>query len=139
MCFFLTVPRRFLLQLFFVHLWIHIWPYFPICLVPGRGRGGRGGRGVGKALLRDFVLFSGYLHLYVWCWHSTNVNITQITRIYSNHRIYRMISDRQVCANSVDPDETSQNATSHQVLHCLPFIQRFLDITSGRKLFLFKF
>ena len=28
--------------------------------------------------------------------------------------------------NSVDPDETPQNAASHQGLHCLPFIHQFL-------------
>ena len=37
--------------------------------------------------------------------------------------IYRMFSDRQARANSVDPDETPQNAASHQGLYCLPLIQ----------------
>ena len=46
---------------------------------------------------------------------------------------------RQAWANSVDPDETPQNAASHQDLHCFPLIQLFLDITLGSKLYLFKF
>ena len=46
-----------------------------------------------------------------------------------------MYSDRQACANSVDPDD----AASHQGLHCLPLIQQFLDTTSGSKLYWFKF
>ena len=50
-----------------------------------------------------------------------------------------MYSDRQAWANSVDPDETPQNAASHQNLHCLPLIQQFLDTPSGSKLYLFKF
>ena len=45
---------------------------------------------------------------------------------------------RYACANSVDPDETPQNATSHQGLHCLPFIQ-LLDTTLGITLYLFRF
>ena len=50
-----------------------------------------------------------------------------------------MYSDRQASANTVDPDETPQNAASHQGLHCLPLIQQVLDTTSGSKLYLFKF
>ena len=50
-----------------------------------------------------------------------------------------MYSDREAWGNSVDPDETLQNAESHQGLHCLPFIQQFLDKTSPSKLYLFKF
>ena len=41
-------------------------------------------------------------------------------------------------ANSVELDETPQNAASHQGLHCLPLIQQILDTTSGSKLYLFK-
>ena len=55
------------------------------------------------------------------------------------NRIFRMFSERQALANSVDPDETPQNAASHQGLHCLPLNQQFLDTTSGSKLYLFKF
>ena len=55
------------------------------------------------------------------------------------YRIYRMYSDRQAWANSVDPDETPQNAASHQGLHCLPLIQQVLYTTSGSKFYLFKF
>ena len=36
--------------------------------------------------------------------------------------IYSVYSDRQILANSVDPD---QNAASSQGLHCLPLIQEF--------------
>ena len=46
--------------------------------------------------------------------------------------IYRMYSDRQAWAHSVDSDEMLQNATSHQGLHFLPLIQHFLD-KSGSK------
>ena len=40
---------------------------------------------------------------------------------------------------TVDPDETLQNATSHLGLHCLPLNQLFLDTTLGSKLYLFTF
>ena len=53
--------------------------------------------------------------------------------------IYRMYMDRQAWAKSVDPDETPQNATSYQGLHCLPITQQFLDTAMGSKLNLFKF
>ena len=56
--------------------------------------------------------------------------------IYS---IYSMYLDRQVRANSVDPDEMPQNAASHKGLHCLPVIQQFLDTTLGSKLYLLNF
>ena len=49
-----------------------------------------------------------------------------------------MYSDRQAGENSVDPNETTQNAASHQDLHCLPQIQQILE-TSDSKLYLFKF
>ena len=47
-----------------------------------------------------------------------------------------MYSDRQAWANSIDPDETLQNAASHPGLHCLPLIQQFLDTTSGSELYM---
>ena len=50
-----------------------------------------------------------------------------------------MYSDGQAWANSIDPDEMSQNVVSHQGLHCLPLIQQFLDHTLGSELYLFKF
>ena len=50
-----------------------------------------------------------------------------------------MFSDRQAWANSLDPDETPQNAASHLGLHCLPLILQFLDTTSGSELYWFKF
>ena len=55
------------------------------------------------------------------------------------YRIYHMYSDRQAWANSLDPEETPQNAASRLGLHCLPLIQQFLDTTSGSKLYWFKF
>ena len=55
------------------------------------------------------------------------------------YRIYHIYSDRQAWANSIDPDETPQNAASHLGLHCLPLIQQFLDTTSGSELYWFKF
>ena len=45
------------------------------------------------------------------------------------YRIYRMYSDRQAWVNSVDPDETPQNAASHQ--GTLPLNQQFLHAVSG--------
>ena len=50
-----------------------------------------------------------------------------------------MYSDRQALANSVDPDETPQNAAYHQGPHCLALVQLSPDTTSGSKLYLFKF
>ena len=50
-----------------------------------------------------------------------------------------MYSDRQAWANSIDPDETPQNAASHLGLHCLPLNQQYLDTTSGSELYWFKF
>ena len=44
-----------------------------------------------------------------------------------SYRHYRNILkywDRQAWANSVDPDQTPQNAASDQGLHFLPFIQQ---------------
>ena len=64
----------------------------------------------------------------------------QITQKTTPHyRIYHIYSDRQAWANSIDPDETPQNAASHLGLHCLPLIQQFLDTTSGSELYWFKF
>ena len=40
---------------------------------------------------------------------------------------YFTYSDRQAWANSVDPDQTPQNAASDQGLHCLP-LTRQLDL-----------
>ena len=51
------------------------------------------------------------------------------------YHIYRMYSDRQAWANSVDPDKMPQKMASHQGLHCLLLIQQFLDTTSGSKLY----
>ena len=38
---------------------------------------------------------------------------------------YTTYSDRQAWANSIDPDQTPQNAASDQGLHCLPLTQQF--------------
>ena len=40
---------------------------------------------------------------------------------------------------TVDPNETPQNAASNLGLHCLPLIQQFLHKILGSKLYLFKF
>ena len=42
-----------------------------------------------------------------------------------------MYSDRQVWANSIDPDQMLQNAASDQGLHCLSLIQQFLNTLTG--------
>lgn len=39
--------------------------------------------------------------------------------------MHSRVLHRQAGANSVDPDDTPQNAASHQGLHCLPLIQLF--------------
>ena len=38
---------------------------------------------------------------------------------------YFTYSERHACANSVDPDQTPQNAASDQGLHCLPPTHQF--------------
>ena len=58
---------------------------------------------------------------------------TMTTTTYS---IYSMYLDRQAWANSVDPDEMSHSAVSHQGIHCLPIIQQFLE---SSKMYLFNF
>ena len=67
------------------------------------------------------------------------VLIRHFKTVHHVYRIYHMYSDRQAWANSIDPDETPQNAASHLDLHCLPLIQQFLDTTSGSELYWFKF
>ena len=47
--------------------------------------------------------------------------------------------DRQAWANSVDPDQTPQNAASDQGLHCLPHVQKLLDTSIGSEMELFIF
>ena len=47
---------------------------------------------------------------------------------YHNHAI---CWDRQVRAKIVDPDQIPQNTVSDQGLHCWPFIQQFLDTSTG--------
>ena len=44
---------------------------------------------------------------------------------YANYRNYLTYGHRYACANSVDPDQTPQNAASDQGLHCFPLIQQF--------------
>ena len=43
---------------------------------------------------------------------------------HTTYCIYHKYSDIQACANSVDPDETPQNAASHHSLQYLPLIFR---------------
>ena len=64
--------------------------------------------------------------------------ICHLLNLPREYHIYCLFWDRQVWAKSVDPDETLQNAVSHQSLQCLPLIQQFLE-TSGSKLYLFRF
>ena len=45
--------------------------------------------------------------------------------IKSYYRSYSTYSDRQAWVNSVDPDQTPQNAASDQGLHFLPLTQQF--------------
>ena len=45
--------------------------------------------------------------------------------------VYPKYWNRQSWANSVDPDQTPQNAASDQGLHCLPLIQQQLNMISG--------
>ena len=68
--------------------------------------------------------------LYQWLWKYDKDK---------DYRIYHIYSDRQAWANSLDPDETPQNAASHLGLHCLPLIKQLLDTTSGSELYWFKF
>ena len=42
------------------------------------------------------------------------------------YRNYSKFWDRQAWPNSVDPDQTPQNAASDQGLHCLPLIQHLV-------------
>ena len=44
-----------------------------------------------------------------------------------------MYLDRQTLANSVDPDQTPQNAASDQGPHCLPLIQQFYTLLQAEK------
>ena len=56
--------------------------------------------------------------------------------------IYRDIPkywDRQVWANSVDPDQMLKNAVSDQDPHCLQLVQQILDALTGYSMDLFKF
>ena len=46
--------------------------------------------------------------------------------LYAN-RIFPKYAETKSLANSVDPDQTPQNAASDQGLHCLPVIQLSLD------------
>lgn len=52
--------------------------------------------------------------------------------------LHSRVLHRQAGANNVDPDETPQNAASHQGLHCLPLIQLFKKylwlVTSTKKI-----
>ena len=58
---------------------------------------------------------------------SVNINNVESNSDESNCPICSKFSDKQAYANSVDPDQTPQNAASDQGLHCLPPIQQFLE------------
>ena len=45
----------------------------------------------------------------------------------------------KACANSVDPDQISQNTASDLGLNCLPLIQPFLDTSIGSKMNVLEF
>ena len=47
--------------------------------------------------------------------------------------------DRQVCTNSVDPDQKLQNAASNQGLHCLPLVQHYFKHQRVEEKTFFKF
>ena len=88
-----------------------------------------------------FILLFFVVHLvhlvchFVWCGTSKTENnyfyretvCCRTTTIlpFPSYGIYSKYSDRQVWANSVDPDQMLQNAASDQGLHCLPLIQQF--------------
>ena len=57
--------------------------------------------------------------------------------LHTARRIYPMHTDRHARAHTVDPDQTPQNATSDQDLHCLSVIHEFSDIRTGSKMDLF--
>ena len=63
-------------------------------------------------------------------------NIKRTTFTYGNDPKF---SDRQVCANSVDPDQTAPEEQSDQGLHCLLFHVDILHTLLNRKATLFKF
>ena len=72
----------------------------------------------------------GLVWVFTVCvWHITVFSVI-------SYHTYSKYSDRQVQANSVDPDQMLQNASagSDQGLHYLPLIQQFLDILSGSKM-----
>ena len=52
---------------------------------------------------------------------------------------YRNYPSIETLANSVDSDQTPQNAASDQGLYCLPLIQQFLNISVDSKMHFFNF
>ena len=50
-----------------------------------------------------------------------------------------MYTDSKTRANSVDTDQTPQNAASDLCTHCLLLIQQFLDTSIGGEMGMFKF
>ena len=52
-------------------------------------------------------------------WHMTSVKMQ--ARLYINPRYW----DREVWANSVDPDQMPHSVASDQGLHCLPLVQQY--------------
>ena len=54
------------------------------------------------------------------------------------YHVYPNYSDRQAYANSVDPDQTPQNAATEQGLHCLPLNKEITTHQYIVKMHLFK-
>ena len=50
---------------------------------------------------------------------------------------YPKYEDSQAWADSVDPEQTSQNVVSDQGIHCLSLIKQFLDTSAGGQMDLF--
>ena len=62
-------------------------------------------------------------NFYEPCFIQANREIPDQTGMRSKYHVNPKYLNGQVCANSVDPDQTPQNAASDQGLHCLPIIK----------------
>ena len=75
---------------------------------------------------------SACIYIYIYMYNSAGCRLI--------YHIYPKYSQRQVWANSVDPDQMPQNVASDLGLHCLLLIQHYLDQTGkGNKMDMFKF
>ena len=61
---------------------------------------------------KKYIVYHSLLHRFGFC---------------INHKYL----DKQVWANSVNPDQMPQNVASDQGLHCLPLVQQILDTSKG--------